>query len=96
MEMQQIIEMLLTNQAKLEADKEEVIARMDAMLATQVKMNEFKEDLKTMQERASVEIKSDRGNVTSNKSRSGTVTRESKENDGRNDKREPSQERHKA
>jgi translation initiation factor 2B subunit (eIF-2B alpha/beta/delta family) len=70
MEMQRIIEMLATNQAKLDADREELkadreemIARMDAntiaMLATKVKMNEFKEDMKTMQERALVERKSD-------------------------------------
>jgi hypothetical protein len=62
--MQRIIEMLATNQAKLEADREEMIARMDAntkaTLATQVKMNEIKEDMKTMQKRAAVERKSDR------------------------------------
>jgi hypothetical protein len=45
-------------------DREEMIERMDAntkaTLVTQVKMNETKEDLKTIQERAETEIKSDR------------------------------------
>jgi hypothetical protein len=55
-----------------------MIARMDentkATLATQVKMNETKEDLKITKERAEAEIKSDRGNETRNKSRSEKKT----------------------
>jgi hypothetical protein len=54
MEMQQIIEMLLTNQAKLDADREEMTARMDANTKA------MREDMKTMQERAVAERKSDR------------------------------------
>jgi hypothetical protein len=49
---------------------------------TKATLNEIKEDMKTMQERADADRKRERGNETSNKSRARTDTRESKENDG--------------
>jgi hypothetical protein len=67
------------------AMREDMKASNDNTKVMNEKMNEFKEVRKI-----------DRGNKTRNKSRSGKNTRESKENDGRNDEREPSQDRRKA
>jgi hypothetical protein len=69
MESQQMIELLLArlDENAKPANKErteKLIARMDAntkaTLVTEVKMNKMKEDMKTMQERAEAERKSDR------------------------------------
>jgi hypothetical protein len=69
--MQQLIGMLAEMREKMETKLD---TNTKATLATQVKMNETKEDMKSMQE---------------------NYTRETEENDGRNDDHEPSEDRRK-